>query len=136
MADSVRSRVDHGFEGVHLVEHGEEGLEHAVDGEERIRQHDAADDGAGDVAFVPLVAGEPGGHGEVALRMTWKPLTRSQERQFILCGMAQEPIWPLRESFARQFVPGHQAQRLGKSSPGRWRDRSARATTRKSSQRG
>ena len=28
------------------------------------------------------------------LRMTWKPLTRSQEREFILCGMALEPVWP------------------------------------------
>lgn len=28
------------------------------------------------------------------LRMAWKPLMRSQEREFILCGMAEEPVWP------------------------------------------
>ena len=26
--------------------------------------------------------------------MTWKPPTRSQERAFILCGMAEDPTWP------------------------------------------
>ena len=26
--------------------------------------------------------------------MTWKPVTRSQERAFILCGIAEEPTWP------------------------------------------
>lgn len=54
---------DDGVEDFHLMEDGEEGFEEAVGGEEGVWKHDAADDGAGDVAFIPLVAGEAGGHG-------------------------------------------------------------------------
>ena len=59
---------DHGLEHVHLIEHGEQGFEEPIHGEEGIGQHHAADDRAGDVTFVPLIAGEPGGHGEIALQ--------------------------------------------------------------------
>ena len=59
-------RGDHSFVGIHLRNDGEEGLEEAIDGEEGVRKHHAADDGAGDVAFIPLIAGEATSHGEVA----------------------------------------------------------------------
>ena len=52
--------------GVHLIEDGEESFKHAVDGEEGIGQHHAAHDRAGNIAFVPLIAGEGGCHGEMA----------------------------------------------------------------------
>ena len=58
---------DDGLEDFHLIQHGEEGFQQAIHGQEGIREHHAAHDGAGDVAFVPLVTRETARHGKVAL---------------------------------------------------------------------
>ena len=63
---AVELALDHRREGAELVEHGEEGLEQPVGGEERVGQRHPAYDRAGDVALVPLVAGELADHRQVA----------------------------------------------------------------------
>ena len=62
----TRFAVDDGAVDLHLAEHGEESFEEAVEREEGVRQEHAAHDRARDVAFVPLLARERGGHREVA----------------------------------------------------------------------
>ena len=49
---------------------------------------------SGHVALVPLVAGQLADHRDVAAEDHRQPLTRSQDRVFILCGIALEPTWP------------------------------------------
>ena len=63
---AVQLALDDRREGAELVEHGQERLEQPVGGEERVGQRHPADDRAGDVALVPLVAGELADHRGVA----------------------------------------------------------------------
>ena len=67
--------------------------------------------------------------------MMWKPFTRSQDREFILCGMALEPVWPgAKPSLAVSF-PAMSRRVLQKDEGPEHRSVRA-ATTRKSSERG
>ena len=54
---------DDGGVGFHLVKDGQKGFEQAVAGKKGIGKHDAADDRAGDISFIPLVTSKRGGHG-------------------------------------------------------------------------
>ena len=63
---ALQLAVDHRGEGTELVKHGEERLEEAIDGKEGIGERDAAYDGAGDVALVPLIARQLAHHARVA----------------------------------------------------------------------
>ena len=47
--------------------------------------------------------------------MALKPLMRSQERVFILCGMADEPTWPGLEALGDELLAGHEADGLGQA---------------------
>ena len=110
---AVQLGRDDGVEDLHLVEHGEQGFEQAIHGEEGIRQHDAADHGAGDVAFVPLIAGEPCGHGEVALQHHMQAVDALAGAAVHLVRHGGGADLALGKTFAGEFVAGHQAQRLG-----------------------
>ena len=63
---ALQLAVDDRGEGTELIEDRQEGLEETVDGEEGVGEGDAAYDGAGDIAFVPLVARELTHHARVA----------------------------------------------------------------------
>ena len=63
---SVQLALDHGGVGTEFVEHGQHGLDLPVDGEEAVRQRNSAYYRAENVAFVPLRAGQFGGHRSVA----------------------------------------------------------------------
>ena len=74
-------------------------------------------------------------HGQVARTSTARPLTRSDDRVFILCGMADEPTWPACEPLGHQLVAGHEpdgGDQAGRPGGGLTRA----ATTSKSSERG
>lgn len=101
---------DDGFIGIHLRKDGEEGLEEAVDGEEGVGKHHASDDRAGDVAFIPLVAGESASHGEVALE-------DGVEAVDALAGAGVHLVWHRAgaglagcEAFGGGFVASHEAE--------------------------
>ena len=61
-------------EDLHLSEHDEGGFKKAVERKESIGKHHPANDGATHVAFIPLLAGESGGHGEVALEKRFEAI--------------------------------------------------------------
>ncbi len=107
--------LDDGVEDFHLIQNGEQGLQQAVHGEEGIRQHDAADDGAGDIALVPLVAGEAGGHGEVAFEDDVEAVhaLAGAVVHFVRHGGAADLAFG--ETLAGQLVPGHEAQGAGEA---------------------
>ena len=71
---AVELAVDHRGEGAELGEHGQERLEQPVGGVERVGQGHATHDRAGDVAFVPLVAGELADHRQVAAQDHGEPV--------------------------------------------------------------
>ena len=98
------------FVGIHLTKDGEEGFEEAIDGEEGVREHDASDDGAGDVAFIPLVAGEASGHREVAFKDGMKAVDALAGAgiHFVRHGTGAGLAGG--ESFRGGFVAGHEAE--------------------------
>ena len=107
--------LDDGGVGVHLIQNGDHGFKESVDGEEGVGQHDAADDGAGDIALVPLIAGEAGCHGEVAAE-------NGLEAVDALATAAVHFVWhgggtdlAFGEAFTGEFVSGHEADRLGEA---------------------
>ena len=61
---------------------------------------------------------------------------RSQERVFILWGMADEPTWPGLEALGGQLVAGHQADAWWPGWPGRTPACTSADTTSRSSERG
>ena len=104
---------DDGGVGFHLVEDGEEGFEQAVAGKEGVGKHHAADHGAGDVALVPLVAGEGGGHGEVAFQDGVEAVDALAGTGVHLVGHGGGTGLSWREAFGGGFVTGHEAEGLG-----------------------
>ena len=87
--------LDHGRERAELAQHGEEGLEQPVEGVEGVRA--ARPGGRPSTTRRPRSTGRrparrPSTRSRAAI--TARPLTRSQERVFILCGIADEPTWP------------------------------------------
>lgn len=110
--------LDDGGVGIHLIEDGDHGLEQSVDCEEGVGEHDAADDGAGDVAFVPLVSGEGGGHGEVAAEDGFESVDAlaGAAVHFVRHGGGADLAFG--EAFGGEFVPGHEAESLGEAGGG------------------
>ncbi len=112
---AVQLGLDHGREGAELVEHGQEGLQKAVEREERVRQRDPADHRAGDVALVPLVAAELGGHRGV-------PAQDDGQAVHALAGAGVHLVrhrggadLALLEALGDELVAGHQADGLGQA---------------------
>lgn len=101
---------DDRFIGIHLREDGEKGFEETIGGEEGIGEHDAANDRARDVAFVPLVARKSSGHGEVSFE-------DGVEAIDALAGAGVHLVWHGAgaslsggEALASGFVSGHEAE--------------------------
>ena len=68
--------------------------------------------------------------------MTARPLTRSHERVFILCGIADEPTWPGWKPSVTSSMPGHQPDRGGEAATAPAAAWTSAETTSKSSERG
>ena len=107
-------RADHRRPGVHLAEDGEQGFKQPVDGEKRVRQHHPADHRAGDIALVPLVAGQPGGHCEMAFEDHVKAVDALAGARVHFVGHGAGAGLAGGETLAGGLVPGHQPQRFAK----------------------
>lgn len=101
---------DDGFVGINLTEDGEKGFEEAIGGEEGVGEHDASDDGAGDVAFIPLVAGEASGHREVAFEDGMEAVDALAGAGVHLVRHGTGAGLAGGESFRGGFVAGHEAE--------------------------
>lgn len=99
--------------GLHLVKDGEEGFEQSVAGKEGVGEHHAADHGAGDVAFVPLVAGKGGGHGEVAFEDGVEAVDALAGARVHLVRHGRGTGLARGEAFGGGFMTSHEAQGLG-----------------------
>ena len=106
--------LDDGFEHFHLMQDGEEGLKQTVGSEEGVGQHDAADHGTGDIALVPLITSEPGGHGEVAFEDEMEAVDALAGARVHLVRHGGGADLAFGEAFAGEFVTGHEAQRAAK----------------------
>ena len=109
---------DDGGVGFHLVEHGEEGLEQAVAGKKSIGKHHAPNNRARDVALVPLVTGERGGHREMAFQDTMKAVDALARARVHLVGHGGGTGLARGETFGSGFVSGHEAESLGEGGRG------------------
>ena len=110
---AVELALDHGRVRAELVEHGEERLEQPVGGEERVGQRHPAYDRAGDVALVPLVAGELADHGEVAAEHDGEAVDPLAGPGVHLVRHRRRADLALLEALGDQLVAGHQPDRGG-----------------------
>ena len=110
---SLEFLVDHRGVGPELVEHGQERLEHAVQGEERVRQRDAAHDGAEHVTLVPLRARELGGHRAVAAQHHLESVDALARAGVHLVRHGGRADLAGLEALGDQLVPGHEPDGLG-----------------------
>ena len=115
---ALQFAVDHGREGTELVEDGEEGFELAVEGEEGIGKRDAADDGAENIALVPLLAGEVRGHGEVAAEDDLQAADALAGAGVHLVRHGGRADLAFLEAFGDGLVAGHQADGGGQRGRG------------------
>ena len=98
-----------------MLEHGQGGFQHTINSEEGVWQDDPADHGARDIAFVPLVAGKPVGHGDVTFQNGVEAVDAFAGAAVHLVGHGTGTGLARGEAFAGQFVSGHQTHRFGKA---------------------
>ncbi len=106
------ARHDRG-ERAELVQHRQEGLQQPVEGEERVRERHPADHGAGDVALVPLVAGQLARHRGVAAQDHHQAVDPLAGARVHLVRHGGRADLAGLEALGHQLVPGHQPDGLG-----------------------
>ena len=110
--------LDHGGVGVHLIEDGDESLEQSVGGKKGIGQHDAAHDGAGDVALIPLIPGEARGHREIAAEDGFESVDPFAAAAVHFVRHRGRADLAFGEAFAGELVSGHESERFRKAGRG------------------
>src|SRR5699024_8661734 len=86
--------VDHRWECTELIQHGEEGFKLSVDSEECIWQPTRRTTEQNTSPSFHCWPAKSATIVRYPRRITCRPPTRSHERAFILCGIAEEPTWP------------------------------------------
>ena len=105
--------VDHGGERPEFRQHREEGFKHAINGEECVGQGHPADDGAEHVALVPLLAGQVGGHGEVAAQDHLQPTHALTAAGIHFVRHGGRPHLPFLEALGDGLIAGHEPNGVG-----------------------
>ena len=113
---STDSSSDESFDNAHVEETdenqhrntaGEERLEQPIQGVERIRERDPTNHRAGDVALVPLIAGQTGGHVQVAIENGMETVDTLAAATIHLVRHGGATHLPFGKSFTGQFVTSH-----------------------------
>ena len=97
-----------------MIEHSQKSVKQTIDRKEGIRQGDPTNHRAGNIPLIPLIPGEIGNHHQIAVEDGMKPIDPLAAAAVHFMRHGGRTSLPFGKAFAKQFMPGHNAEGGGK----------------------